>query len=292
MNLSTRIFIGSQILFLFLFQACKRENIEPQKVKSFKIFSKISYKQTPDLTQYGLLPIISHYNSAFMQPLSGAVLTGNPNTDNTQIINDSLKALAQRDYQSGSSSPVFLDIESWSFNNQDISTTINKFISVINLYKENNSNSPLGFYGVIPQTKFQWTDIATTSLFDAWQATNDQLVPIVNKVDFFAPSLYNRKIDEPDDDWKRFSQANLSEVKRLNTNKPVYAFMSPQYTLDHSFLTGTKWLNELEYLKTIGYDGVIIWTSNKDVNGNIIDFNLASQNDWWSATLQFVSSMK
>lgn len=260
--------------------------------RQFVIFSQIRYNNTPtDLSQFGLSVSKLHAPGSFLNAdPNDPNNTGNPNLDNKIIDVPRLTALAQSDAALASKVPVILDIESWKFGSVQLPATIDSFNRAITIYKAQNTTSPLGFYGAFPQTKFKWSNISTTSTYQAWQAVNNQLAPIVQRIQFFAPDLYTRDAIADSTNWRQFAQANYSEVKRYNTSAKVYAFIQPQYASDASFIPSSYWQFQLEQLYQIGYDGVIIWTSNKDSNGNVIDFNTAIQQGWWSATLNFVTS--
>jgi hypothetical protein len=58
------------------------------------------------------------------------------------------------------------------------------------------------------------------------------------------------------------------------------------------FLSYDVWWYELTQLYDMGYDGVIIWTSNLDSAGKGIDFSTAIQQDWWRATGDFIKMNK
>ncbi len=116
---------------------------------------------------------------------------------------------------------------------------------------------------------------------------------------FFAPSFYTRDPYSDSLNWKLFAQYNYQECKRLNPNIPIYAYIEPQYanssqnnTTVAAWLEAGYWKFELEQLYDIGYDGVIIWTSNKDSNFDTthkyIDFTTAIQQPWWQTTLDFI----
>lgn len=257
---------------------------------TFVIYSQIRYNNTPtDLSQYGISQSILHGPTSFLNPLANDPdMTGNVNLDNKIIDAGKLTALAQSDLNIKANVPIILDIESWSFATAKLSATIDSFSKAITIYKINNANSPLGFYGSFPQTKYQWSNIQDPLAYQTWQSINNQLAPIVKLIQFFAPSLYTRDDVVDSLNWKSFALANLREAKRYNTNIPVYAYIEPQYVKDAMFLPAKYWQYQLEELYNMGYDGVIIWTSNKDSIGKVITFSVATQQDWWATTLNFI----
>lgn len=302
MNFSIRLRKGfclilSAILISSI-QSCTRNNLTSQQTQepavtaphSFLIFSQIRYNNTPaDLSQYGISPSMIHGPGSFLNPIpNDPNTTGNPNLDNKIIDSTKLATLAQNDLSLNPNVPVILDIESWSFSAAELPSTINSFARAIKIYKTSNARSPLGFYGNFPQTKYQWSNIENPTDYQTWQVVNNQLAPIVKLIQFFAPSLYTRDDVTNSDNWRLFAQANLNEAKRYNVKIPVYAYISPQYMKNNLFLPASYWQYQLDQLYNMGYDGVIIWTSNKDSNGNVINFNTAIQQDWWTTTLNFI----
>jgi hypothetical protein len=258
--------------------------------KDFVVYNLIRYKDTPsDLSKYGLSSIIIHPPGTFLDVDSqDSKITGNTNLDHKIINKSKLETLAKNDSHQNEKIPVVLDIEAWGFGPNNLPQTIEDYKTVIEIYKSINPNATLGFYGSFPQTKYKWDNISNPKQYQKWQSVNNQLTPMVKKIQFFAPSLYCRDHQENRNNWKLFAQANLDEAQRYGQNIPIYAFISPQYEKGKQFIDANFWNFQLQQLYEMGYDGVIIWTSNKDENGNTITFDQATQQDWWSATLQFL----
>ena len=280
--------------FLLSVEGCSKDNPTAKTpspaVHSFVLYSQIRYNNTPsDLSQYGISTSVIHGPGSFLNPLpNDTSATGNPNTDYKIIDAAKLASLAQNDLSLNPNVPIILDIESWSFSASQLPATLDSFTKAINIYKSTNAKSPIGFYGTFPQTKYQWSKIENPSDYQTWQSVNNQLTPIVKLIQFFAPSLYTRVNIVDSANWRLFAQANLNEAKRYNANLPVYAYIEPQYATTAIFLPSTYWQYQLEQLYNMGYDGAIIWTSNKDSSGNVLNFNTATQQDWWQSTLNFI----
>lgn len=267
---------------------------KPSAPHSFVIFSQIRYKNTPsDLSQYGISASVIHSSTSFLNTIQNdPSKTGNSNLDNKIIDATKLTALAQNDLKLNANVPVIIDIESWSFAAAELPNTINSFIKTINIYKATNAISPIGFYGTFPETKYKWSNIKNPSDHQKWKSVNNKLAPVVKLIQFFAPSLYTRDPIIDSANWRSFAKANLDEARRYHVKSPVYAYIQPQYAKTAVFLQAAYWQYQLEQLYEMGYDGVIIWTSNKDSDGKILDFNTATKEDWWQATLNFIKEKK
>jgi hypothetical protein len=85
--------------------------------------------------------------------------------------------------------------------------------------------------------------------------------------------------------------ATLEEIKKYKRELPVYAYLWPQYhentPRQWQFLDPDLWKFELETLYPLT-DGVVIWTSNKDANHQIISWD--ERMPWWQATREFIRS--
>lgn len=266
----------------------------------FVIYSQIRYNNTPaDLSQYGISASVIHPPTQFLTADPNVTPTGNTNTDNTVINAPALAALAKADLSVKANVPIVLDIESWSYGSSQIKGTVDSFTKAINIYKAVNPKSPLGFYAGVPQIKYQWSNLNSGSAQQVWYIVDNYLKPVAQLMNFFAPSFYTRDPYADSSNWKLFAQYNYQECKRLNPNIPIYAYIEPQYanssqnnTTVAAWLEAGYWKFELEQLYDIGYDGVIIWTSNKDSNFDTthkyIDFTTAIQQPWWQTTLDFI----
>ncbi len=147
----------------------------------------------------------------------------------------------------------------------------------------------IGYYGVVPKTAFIWKNIqppGSTNYLN-WQSLNLSLKPVASKIDIFFPSFYT--FDSDTLAWKNVVMATLDEIKRYNINIPAYAYVWPQYhdktPIQFQFLDPSIWKFELETLYPLT-DGIVIWTSNKDVNNQIISWDETMP--WWQATLAFI----
>ena len=263
---------------LFLATACQKTTTPapPPAAKSFVIYSAMQYQSMPDLSTIGLKPInLINETSLFTSA-----------TDNSPDTNKVAALAAQASTMTGV--PACLDIEAWSYTNSQLPNTISWFEEVISVFKEHDT-SGLGFYGVVPNDAYNWTDIEPvgSTHYVQWQNLNTALTPIADQVTFFFPSFYTD--DNDTTSWKDFVSATLSELKRYNVTKPVYAFLWPQYhdgTPDqYQFLDTAVWRCELETLYPL-VDGLVIWSSSKLLPGvsNVWDDSWP----WWVTTQGFM----
>jgi hypothetical protein len=185
--------------------------------------------------------------------------------------------------------PACLDIEAWSYTNSALASTIDSFMTVIDVFKEHDPNG-LGFYGVVPNDAYNWTNIGPlgSTNYLNWQQLNIALTPIAQQVAMFFPSFYT--FDDDTDSWKDFVSATLSELHKYNVNKPVYAFLWPQYhdgTPDqYQFIDTAVWRCELETLYP-QVNGIVLWSSSKVLPGvsNVWDPTWP----WWITTQAFMA---
>lgn len=249
--------------------------------KSFTLFNAMHYNQTPDLSSRGVHNFFLVYDSHLIH--------ADPNNHSDLIPNpDSIQALAIR-LLSQSSIPVSFDIESWSYSSSQLQTTISRYLQVIDIFRQVNPVSKIGYYGVPPKDAFLWSLIQPMGSpnYVKWQQLNAALTPLADSVDYFFPSFYT--FDNDTASWKALISATLGETRKYNRNIPIYAYVWPQYhngqPLQFQFVDTTVWRYELETLYGMT-DGIVIWSSNKDVNGNIITWDESMP--WWQVTQSFI----
>jgi len=261
------------------FVSCTKDPGDPGQLgnsKSFTIFNAMQYQNMPDLSSNGLHSInLINETSLFTAP--------------TDLIPDSLK-VENLAIQAANSPgiPVVMDIEDWSYSNSQLPTTIDWFLDVIRVFKQNDPG-PLGFYGVVPNDAYNWSFIEPVggSNYVKWQTLNSQLSPIADQVDLFFPSFYTDDNDTVS--WNSFLNATISELKKYNTNKPVYAFVWPQYhdgyPNQYQFVDTSVWKYELEALYPL-VDGIVIWSSSKILPG--VSSTWDADWPWWLTTQAFI----
>ncbi|PZF71003.1 hypothetical protein DN068_20075 [Taibaiella soli] len=242
--------------------------------KKFTLFNAIHYRNTPDLTSQSVHKLNLFYE---VHLLDGS----------KQPNDDSIRKAALK---SERGVPVTLDIESWSFASGDMDETIRKYEQAIHTFKQANPNAPLGFYGVVPENIIhKWRKMRYTenSDYSNWLNTNLKLKPIADKVDVFFPACYTYTDDTIS--WKEAVTATIKEIKKYSADKPVYAYIWPQYhggfPKGIQFIDPKVWKFELETLYNLT-DGAVIWSGNRDANNNVI--NWSESMPWWQVTKDFI----
>lgn len=254
--------------------ACLLMGIKSEAQKKFIIYNAIHYRNTPDLTNQSLHKLNLIYEAH--------LLDGNKQPHDDSIRKAALKA--------NNGAPVTLDIEAWSFESGDIDETIKKYEQTIRTFKQANPNAPLGFYSVVPQSvihKWQKMRYTENSDYSKWLHTDLKLKPIADKVDIFFPACYTYTDDTVS--WKESVIATINEIKKYSADKPIYAYIWPQYhngfAKGFQFVDPKVWRFELETLYKLT-DGIVIWTSDKDVNKNTIYWDESMP--WWTVTKDFI----
>lgn len=245
----------------------------------FKVFNQIRYNKSPkaQIEEFGLLPIVVPPQFLMIEEttpyktLWKEVIAHAQGTTNEEYVN--------------------LDIEMWPYTTAEIANTQQKFLAVIDSTRKYNPYSKLGYYGVPNKPAYQWSLIQPegSTNYKNWQAQNTALSELYKAVDYFSPSFYAYNNDTVA--WRKFVVANVDEIKRLNVNKmPVYGYLWPQYHGNSDpwslkWIDQERWNFQLELLYKLT-DGIIIWTSNKDPEGNIIYFDETMP--WWITTKNFM----
>ena len=93
----------------------------------------------------------------------------------------------------------------------------------------------------------------------SWKDRNKFFASLANHVDVVFPSLYTFYNDQAG--WEQYATANIAEARKYN--KPVYAFIWPQYhgsnaTIGGQHIAGDYWRKQLETVYQYA-DGVVIW---------------------------------
>lgn len=224
----------------------------PAAVTCKQLFDGTLYRGKPDLRQYGF------QQAGLVNPLKwwGANEPKNAMTNQHGIENWVLK--------SSPADIVVLDNETWKTSGDatTVSNTVRMFGETVDRLRAAGLGKMVGYYGVPPNRDY-WRALKGqgSKEYSAWQAENDLLAPVVDKVDALFPSLYTL-YDDPAT-WKAYAIANLNEARRLSKGKPVYAFLWPQYHNNASQLFGKYlpvefWATELDVALSHA-DGIVIW---------------------------------
>jgi hypothetical protein len=200
--------------------------------------------------------------------------------------------------------PVFIDIEhlptnfrdQWDHDGDHTTPTIaitdtdrdraiDEMSNIADWIHEANPNLTIGYYGQIPQRDY-WSFIlpGLSEDLDKLKQRNQKFQALVDHVDVLFPSLYTFYNDR--ENWKIYAKGMIKEAKKYN--KPIYAFIWPQYHPGTSFIDGAFWRLQLEELYALGIDGVVIW------GGYLQQWDVSAldddPNNWWYQTLDFMHS--
>ena len=265
-----RFFRGFFVIAALLFHSF---GIQAQR---FSLFNWVRYNNTPSSLQPWLQPLF----------LSSQSLTNADSTPNFSAVRSFAATTV-----GNTSAPVTLDVEIWPYSpNSKLTTSIDRYIAVMDTFRSVNPNGKLGYYGVPPQQRYSWLNINTPSKYAAWMVINDSLARMADRVDLFFPSAYSR--DTVTANWANYIDSNVSVIRSLySATKPIYFYIWPQYDgsssgeVNAQFIDTARWkfLLELIYEKA---NGAVIWTSNKDSLGNTLSWDPGRP--WWTVTKEFM----
>jgi hypothetical protein len=226
------------------------------------VFNALLFTGQPDLTQYGLVPI-KLIGTSYLFP-SG--------TDKLLVPTDDQVRMAL----TGRQDLLALNAEHW----QDTASYVDLLKKAHRLFPQFR----IGYYAVVPKRDY-WRAIrgAGDPKYREWQAVNDSLKPIAMQADVTFPSLYTFYADQGG--WVKYAIANVSEAKRYN--KSVYPFIWPYYhdsntALKGQLISADYWRLQLETLKSLAVDGIVIWGGYK--------LPWDDQAPWWLETLSFINA--
>src|SRR5919197_719806 len=149
---------------------------------NFVVFDGTIYKNNLDLSSYGIKPIY--------------LINANTLWKKGQNINDlpdvSLVREAARTARSNGRIAI-IDIEHWKLRGEE--TTVNesvaKYATVLQWFHDAAPEVLVGYYG-LPHIRDYWRAIKgpDATQYIVWQAENDRIKPIIDKVNILFPSLY------------------------------------------------------------------------------------------------------
>jgi hypothetical protein len=255
-------------------------------LRSFKFLHWIRYKGLSpnyDLSNYGLTKINLKVDSSLLL------------ADRKTINSANIKAMAELDNLEGNFDiPVSMDMESWPFYpiGTALNSTIDSLKKSIKIYKDYNPKSNLGAYSLPIWNRYTFSGLNSTS---TWHQTNDLLKQVGVELDHIENYGYNTVSYSKKEEWKSFVKAQLDEVRRHSEydGKPVYLWICPQYYMgtNREFIEPEFWKYQLETLYELGYDGFIIWTSDR--GGSTLPYqiiNFDPNSEWFKITLNFINT--
>ncbi len=199
----------------------------------------------------------------------------------------------------------------WQNTSEERAISQAKLIRVIEIMKDELPSLKLGYYSMVPIYTY-WLDYENcmndwrnpnnppshkecADNQQRWDDGNEEMLELARTVDFFAPSIYTR-YDDPEG-WIRNAAAMVRQAERLNkfigADKPIYTYIWPRYHgnspngLGYTPIPGDDWRVELETLRALNVDGVIIWDVAQWVTLDSVMRNEA----WFKQTIDFIQNL-
>jgi hypothetical protein len=247
----------------------------------FPVFDATGFTSKPDLSTYGIRPIMVVYPN-FMWD-------GNRVPDSTSLP-DKTRVIAFAKLASDTTRLLVVDIEHWSLfgDPPSVADSVKKYQTVLGWYKSSaEPEVKIGLYGAAPVRDY-WSSVQpkNSARYIGWQKLNDQVAPLAKAEDIVFPSIYTFYDDQTQ--WQQYAIAHIQEARRISGGKPVYVFFMPEYhgsnpKIGNTFLPGDYWKMELETARKYA-DGVVIWCCQTK---EVWNENAA----WWVATKQFLKEV-
>lgn len=255
----------------------------------FTVFDELVYEDKPDVGALGLTPV----HIAYTWQLWGERHLTEGLAKEPPV--DSLVTYAKR-YRLDAKPPaiVILDVEHWKIYNTSeaaVQESIRKYLSLLETIRTGfPAMTAVGYYNIGPLPTGYGLAVRpyTAAELDAWRAQNDVIQPLVNKMDFLAPSLYT-SAGWSRAGWERMAVAFIQEARRLAKGKRVIPFVWPQYfdTNPYEYMEGDRWLAQLNLVREHA-DSVVLWRAVGGAKGNSWD----PKAPWWLATQQFLKTIR
>lgn len=191
--------------------------------------------------------------------------------------------------------PICLDIESWTFDKENINKSIPKYVEMLKRFKKRFPRVNLGLYGVLPYADlnlYMNKDKSRNWKYE-WIFINNNLQSISKNSNIAYPSCYTRFKDK--NLWISVFKEQIKKIKNIDSNKKIYAFIWPQYYspgLNYNSQLIDKYFWELQLEFAYEYcDGVVIWMP--PFNGkNRDEIHWNKNSGWWLATKEFMKINK
>ena len=269
---------------------------------AFMVWDALGFANKPNLAAFGMSAV--YLTDREFLASSGSYY------DDTKPNETRTRALARK--VANLNVPLILDIENWCIDIRkaplnEVQANLAKFMRLIDWLRNERPGLKIGFYGLLPQGDY-WTPYMYLTAQERmnepwwagnyprfrqayldWQAANDFLRPLAERVDFLCPSLYTYYDDR--DGWRKFALASIQEAKRYG--KPVLPFVWPEYhdsnpTLRYTALPVDYWSMQLSFLRQHA-DGVVMWGGWDLKNNRQLTWNESAP--WWTAAKGFLNSL-
>jgi hypothetical protein len=126
--------------------------------------------------------------------------------------------------------PVVLDIENGFFwtTRDDYRKNAADLSFALDCFRASFPGRKVGIYGIGPTySSTALHDTAHGTAWQNWLSFNEELAPLLARVDFLAPSLYPFSPDTAD--WKLTANALLGVARTIAGGKPILPFLMPRF---------------------------------------------------------------
>lgn len=163
--------------------------------------------------------------------------------------------------------PISFDIEVGDkFRPETVLPTVQK---TLELYHQFGGKAPVGVYGILPQSLYS-KETFNSDKITKYTNINKYYESIILQVDFLSPVIYNFNIKDFND-WENRTNFQITEAKKYakEKNLKILPYFSITYMTKEIHkekiiepLSEQEALRRLNYIKSKGVDGVIIWDTS------------------------------
>lgn len=162
-----------------------------------------------------------------------------------------------------------IDFENYKWTAQTdslLNAQIDQFLTMIGWIRIGAPLAKIGYYGIMPEHN---PSRAVKRPYDTtWQDRNEKLLPLMDEMDAFFPSVYQNTTDA--NYWDLTVEGYIEELKRLqNPDKNVLGYLQPNYNPSKSAVepdslagqpyTQAEMLSRLTSMEAKGYHSCILW---------------------------------
>ena len=259
-----------------------------ERCHTFPVFDATLYSHKPDLSLFGMRPMISIYPDRFW-----------PNRRLDELPSEQrVKHVTEWYVFRRPGQPVFLNVEHWPTNTlrdgvgpEDVLENLGRLASIVRWMHEVEPDLKVGYYGILPTSEYGGPVEGVRWRLEQAETNNRRLLrsDLAKEVDILYPSLYVRYSDDVDD-WKTWASWKIDNARRFG--KPVYPFVWPQFhKAAPEHLRGKPvprkfWREILDFCREHA-DGVVIW-GGWDGGRQRWD----STAPWWQETQMFLDALE
>lgn len=249
------------------------------EIKPFKVYANLEYTQIPDLSVFGIKPIVVIDE----KEISAGIIDKIHHPDSIKIASVAKEIAAKNP-----TIPVCVDAPSWiqdrMSNNEAM---LSRFEMVSKVFKDNSKSNPLLFTQVSP-TSLSSMRVNSSNFFTnlgGWKISAVNTTSNLSEfVDILLPASY--AVDNDTITWKREFYLTIREARKVNRGKPVYAHFTTEYINNNENFDGaytpvseSTWLCMLNAAYNL-CDGVVF--TNK------IKMKWSDNFGFWKATQNFL----